>query len=270
MTPQQLTPQLKQILSALVRVVREKQIPEEFTVVWGMQGGAFAIPKKGFVRISGLQLQKIHVEALQSAGLLYSTSTIHEGREVSRTCIITSDGYQLVDSNFSGAEPLIAAAPPVEITNSMKSFMQDHPRYTANCFLMMRFAQTELHDRIVDALRATLEPYNVSLLRSDDKEYHEELYFNILTYAYGCAFGLAVFERIEQEEFNPNVSLEVGLMFGLRKKVCLLKDKTLKSLHTDLVGKLYKPFDPIQPAADIQQHVKTWLLDKGIIILPAS
>ena len=79
-----------------------------------------------------------------------------------------------------------------------------------------------------------------------------------------------MFERVEQEDFNPNVSLEVGLMFGLRKKVCLLKDKTLKSLHADLVGKLYKPFDPIHPAEDIRRHVKTRLIDKGIIIIPTT
>jgi nucleoside 2-deoxyribosyltransferase len=86
-----------------------------------------------------------------------------------------------------------------------------------------------------------------------------------MTYLYGCGFGIAVFERIEAEEFNPNVSLEVGYMFALNKPVCLLKDRTLKTLHTDLVGKLYKTFDPQDPIKTIPDEVTQWLSDKEII-----
>ena len=86
-----------------------------------------------------------------------------------------------------------------------------------------------------------------------------------MTYIYGCGFGVAVFERIEAEEFNPNVSLEVGYMLALKKPVCLLKDKTLKTLHTDLVGKLYKEFDPQNPGKTIPDRISQWLLDKEII-----
>ena len=67
--------------------------------------------------------------------------------------------------------------------------------------------------------------------------------WNILTYIYGCRFGIAVFERIEDEAFNPNVALEVGYMMGLGKPVCYLKERTLRTLHTDLVGQLYSEFD---------------------------
>ena len=135
---------------------------------------------------------------------------------------------------------------------------------------MMRFGSTALHKRLTAAIRDAMIPYEIEVLRADEKEYHEDLYFNILTYICGCAFGIAVFERIELEEFNPNVAPEVGLMFGLRKKVCLLKDKNLKTLPADLVGKLYKPFDPTEPEATIRGHLTTWLKDKGIIILPTN
>ncbi len=66
----------------------------------------------------------------------------------------------------------------------------------------------------------------------------------LLTHLHGCGFGIAAFDRIEQEEPSPNVSLEVGHMPAMGKSVCLLKDKTLKNLQPDLMGKLYKPFDP--------------------------
>jgi hypothetical protein len=97
------------------------------------------------------------------------------------------------------------------------------------------------------------------------KKYHDDLFGNVLTYLHGCAFGVAVFERLEAEEFNPNVSLEVGYMRALRKSVCLLKDNTLKTLHTDLAGKLYKEFDPQNPTTSIPKELEKWLRDKDIL-----
>jgi hypothetical protein len=235
-----------------------------------MDGAAFSIPNKGFVTFDGITFRRIHIDALESAGLVFSRPTLHDGREVMRTCFVTPEGYALVDRSFVASPSISAITIPVEITDSLKAFQQDHPQYAATCFLMMRFGKTELHEGILASIRAAVDPYDIVVLRADDKEYHEDVYFNILTYIFGCAFGVAVFERIEQEDFNPNVSLEVGFMFGLRKKVCLLKDKTLKALHTDLVGKLYKPFDPINPAGDIRRHMKDWLIDKGIIIIPRA
>lgn len=81
------------------------------------------------------------------------------------------------------------------------------------------------------------------------------------------SFGLAVFERLEEDDFNPNVSLEVGYMHALKKSVCLLKDRTLKTLQTDLVGKLYKIFDPQDPEATIPDELEKWIRDKDIITI---
>jgi hypothetical protein len=111
----------------------------------------------------------------------------------------------------------------------------------------------------------TLQPFGITAVRADDKHYHDDLWPNVLTYIHGCGFGIAVFERLEQDEFNPNVSLEVGYLYGLGKPVCLLKDKTLKTLHTDLVGKLYRPFDPQNPKTTIPTELSKWLADKGIV-----
>ena len=105
----------------------------------------------------------------------------------------------------------------------------------------------------------------MSALRSDDKQYHDDLFFNVLTYIYGTRFGIAVFERIAAEIFNPNVSLEVGYMLGLGKGVCLLKDSTLPKLHTDLGGKIYRPFDPQNPEATIRDKLLAWMDEKGFI-----
>jgi len=153
---------------------------------------------------------------------------------------------------------------PVEITESLKHFRKDYPDSAKVAFVMMRFGSTDAHKSIVDGIRLTLQPLGIAAVRADEKEYHADLWYNILTYIHGCGFGIAVFERLEADEFNPNVSLEVGHLYGVGKLVCLLKDKTLKTLHTDLVGKLYRPFDPQDPKATIPPELSKWLKDKGI------
>lgn len=156
---------------------------------------------------------------------------------------------------------------PLEITESIKGFIKDHPHYKRNAFIMMPFGETKGHQAIVRAIRSTLEKYGIKGLRSDDKGYHDDLFPNVLTYLWGCSIGIAVFERLVADDFNPNVSLEVGYMRALGRPICLLKDKTLKTLQTDLIGKLYTPFDPQDPEGSIPDSLDKWLRDKEIITL---
>jgi len=137
--------------------------------------------------------------------------------------------------------------PPTAIQESLAHFKDDYPDPNKVAFIMMRFGETKAHDEIVKAIRSALDSHGIDGIRADDKQYHDDLFSNVMTYLYGCGFGITVFERIEADDFNPNVSLEVGYMLALNKPVCLLKDKTIKILQTDLVGKLYKEFDPQDP-----------------------
>lgn len=155
--------------------------------------------------------------------------------------------------------------PPIEIKESLEHFKIDYPDPNKVAFIMMKFGETNAHVEIVEAIKTVLDSHGITGVRADGKHYHDDLFPNVLTYMYGCGFGIAVFERIEADEFNPNVSLEVGYMFALNKPVCLLKDRTLKTLHTDLVGKLYKSFDPQDPNKNIHEEVTQWLSDKRII-----
>jgi len=109
-----------------------------------------------------------------------------------------------------------------------------------------------------------LERDHIVGIRADDKQYMDDLFPNVRVYMHACDFGIAIFERIEADDFNPNVSLEVGYMFGLSKNVLLLKDKTLKTLPTDLTGRLYREFDTRDVSNSIPTEIKKWLSDKGM------
>jgi nucleoside 2-deoxyribosyltransferase len=82
---------------------------------------------------------------------------------------------------------------------------------------------------------------------------------------HGCAYGIAVFDRVDGEAFNPNVALEVGYMLAMGKKVCLLKDKSIPKLHADLVGLVYREFDTYDPDTSIPDQIVGWLRDRDII-----
>lgn len=130
---------------------------------------------------------------------------------------------------------------------------------------MMRFGRTDAHEQIVTAIKEVLLAHGIEGLRADDMEYHPQLYLSLATYMHGCGFGIAVFERIETEEFNPNVALEVGYMQALKKDVCLLKDRTLKSLHADLFGMLFRELDTQHVKESVERGLTGWLRDKGYI-----
>lgn len=140
----------------------------------------------------------------------------------------------------------------------------DYPNAASNAFIMMRFRQTKQHQAILDELRKTLKYYGLNGLRADDKSYSDTLWSNVKSYMDACDWGIAVLDQIEDDDFNPNVSLELGYMMALKKPVLLLKENRLKVLPSDIVGNLYKTFDPYDIPNTIRSAVLEWLRDIGI------
>jgi len=171
---------------------------------------------------------------------------------------VTSSGRGEVNAAVGGAYP-------VEITNSLAAFWADHPDPSRVAFVMMEFGTSSVYDDIFAAIRSTLEPVGLTAVRADEREYHAILQLNIFTYMHGCGFGIAVYERIESDSVNPNVSLEVGYMLALDKHVCILRDSTLRTINADLAGSLYRPFNTRNPAGSIPEPLKRWLTDKHLI-----
>ena len=151
-----------------------------------------------------------------------------------------------------------------EIASGLEKFRQDYPLGRKTAFIIMKFGSTAIHDNIAKCIKETLVKFHIVGLRADDKQYMDDVFPNIKTYMHGCDFGIAVYDRVLAEEFNPNVSLELGYMLGMGKDVLLLKDRTLKSLHTDLTGKLYKNFDTSAIMDGMPSQIEKWLSDKGL------
>ncbi|MDP9099581.1 MAG: hypothetical protein M3N48_11410 [Verrucomicrobiota bacterium] len=154
---------------------------------------------------------------------------------------------------------------PPDIRDSLSLFRRDYPDLGKVAFVMMKFGATKAHNLIYETIQSTLAAKGMTAIRADEKVYHDNLFENVLTYLHGCRFGIAVFERLSGDEFNPNVSLELGYMLALRKPVCLLKDMTLRALHTDLLGRIYRGFDPESPATSIPRELESWMREKQLL-----
>jgi tetratricopeptide (TPR) repeat protein len=141
------------------------------------------------------------------------------------------------------------------------NFLKDYPDIKRNVFLIMRFKKEEPLQKIEEAIRTACAIRNLNVIRSDDKEYSDDLLNNVMTYIYGCSSGIAVFDQINYREFNPNIALEIGFMLSQCKKVLLLKDKAIPSMPTDVVGKIYKEFDTYHPMTTIPPLVDKWITD---------
>jgi hypothetical protein len=162
--------------------------------------------------------------------------------------------------------------PPIEISKSLQEFQRDFPEIQKVAFIMMEFQDTKLNqdrrfEEILHTTKKTLAFHGIQGIRADNKLYHPDIFYNVLTYIYGCGFGIAIFDRIPKDEFIVNVSFEVGYMMALRKEVCLLKDSSIPILHTDLIGKLGEPFDAQDLSGTIPKLLTKWLSDKEFIKL---
>lgn len=80
----------------------------------------------------------------------------------------------------------------------------------------------------------------------------------------GCSCGIAVFDHVDEPTTNPNVALEVGFMLARGKRVLILKDRHMPTLPSDLIGRLYKPFDSTNVGSTVSGQIRSWAKDMGV------
>lgn len=155
---------------------------------------------------------------------------------------------------------------PPEINASLRRLRQQFPDSSKLGFLVMRFSDVKPMKAIVKAIKQAGRKLGITILRADENPFHSELWGNVRTLLHGCSFGIAIYERIETNEPNANVGLEVGYLMAMNKPVLLLKDRTVSALHSDIAGKLYVEFDTHSPQISIPKALESWLIANGIVV----
>jgi acylphosphatase len=127
-------------------------------------------------------------------------------------------------------------------------------------FIMMPFEENDIRlKKITDTINETLKEQGLRGWRADDPERSimEDIWDNIVVNMLSCKYGIAVFvdrtvlDRYSDEQitvFNANIA-----------HVLLLKDNRLEKLPTDIISKLYEPFDFNDPEGGVKKAVTKWI-----------
>jgi protein-tyrosine-phosphatase len=135
----------------------------------------------------------------------------------------------------------------------------------SNVFLMTRFRQTGYHEAISDAVAEGVRAFGLEFVRADDPNIPGTTLWNkIKSCIEACHYGVAIFEDIDEKDFNPNVSLELGYMMALKREYLLLKEQRLEKLPADLCGHLYKEFDSFRIRPTVLGQIAGWLKSIGV------
>ena len=149
---------------------------------------------------------------------------------------------------------------PAGIVGPVLQFLEDHP-FDTNVFAMTRFPAEPDPDRLDEAIaaaRSACADHGLTLLLASDQEIVDDLWANVLAHMWASRYGMAFFEDRQKTGINKNMSIEVGAMLMTGRRCALLKDRTVKKMPTDLVGKIYRSVDLDDPAS-ISKEVHSWV-----------
>ena len=127
-----------------------------------------------------------------------------------------------------------------------------------NVFVMMRYRSTPHFEEMESCIREILRGYGLIARLAKDSAVVDDLWGNIIIYMEQSRFGIAIFEDIDERDFNPNISLELGYMYALGKRCLLLKEKRMPRLPTDICGRIYRDFDVLNLRSSIEEQMSEW------------
>ena len=132
-------------------------------------------------------------------------------------------------------------------------------------FIIMKFSKDERFNKAFEIIKSKLAEYDIVGIRADEQQFARTIWENIKVYMDNADYGIAIAESIEDQYINSNVSVEIGYMLALKKKVCLLKEKSLDKLHSDFAGIIYNEFDIDNVEESLPKTLEKWIRFEKIV-----
>lgn len=132
-------------------------------------------------------------------------------------------------------------------------------------FIIMKFSKDERFNKALEIIKSKLAEYHIIGIRADEEQFASTIWENIKVYMDNADYGIAIAESVDDQYINSNVSVEIGYMLALKKKVCLLKEKSLDKLHSDFAGIIYNEFDIDNVEDSLSKTLEKWMRFEKII-----
>lgn len=132
-------------------------------------------------------------------------------------------------------------------------------------FIIMKFSKDERFNKALEIIKSKLAEYGIVGIRADEQQFARTIWENIKVYMDNADYGIAIAESVEDQYINSNVSVEIGYMLALKKKVCLLKERSLDKLHSDFAGIIYNEFDIDNVEESIPKTLEKWMRFEKIV-----
>jgi hypothetical protein len=92
---------------------------------------------------------------------------------------------------------------------------------------------------------------------ASDRQIVDDFWANVTAHMWACRYGVAFFENRADRGINYNLTIEVGSMLVLGRRIAILKDTTVGALPTDLTGRIYKSVNLAKPTT-VKDALKAW------------
>jgi len=197
------------------------------------------------------------------------------GRERSETLVSGIDLVALESEAAVTGTRLGGAAHPVlvpefappSLIGPLRRFLVDHP-FDQNVLGMTRFPDDGARDPL-DPVKTALEKaktvcaaHHLEFHLASDRAIDDDLWTNVAAHMWASRYGIAFFEDLAKPKrgVNYNLTIEVGAMLMTGRRCALLKDSSIESLPTDLVGRIYKPVVLRDPTT-VEKALHAWIRD---------
>lgn len=151
---------------------------------------------------------------------------------------------------------------PEYLREPMKVLMADEKIGGGFGFIVTRFGTTAEHQKVFQFLENVESRLEIPLVRADYATFAPDLWANVQCFMHGCRFAIAVFEDAEGKGYNPNVALETGYLLAIEKPTIILKSASLSAMPSDLLSKLYIPYDTSTDLSVPLTHTLDWIARK--------
>jgi hypothetical protein len=154
-------------------------------------------------------------------------------------------------------------APP-SLVPALRRFLAEH-EFDRNVFGMTRFpddVEDEPSDpvkRALDVARVVCEAHALEFHLASDRKILDDLWQNVAAHIWASRYGIAFFENLADPPrgLSYNLTIEVGSMAITGRRCALLRDASIESMPTDLVGHIYESVDMTQPKT-VEEALHRW------------